>query len=400
MKKKMTKTAKTAAVIMMASLLAIGTAGCSQKNDTKEQKASSEAEEKLTEKDLSGVITGLDDHYILENAKNIDYLHGIQYDEGIIKEVKADHKKVDLSKPGKYTATYTVSVDVSALEEYQDAKAEAAKKNADSQKDREESTDNTSTSEKDSENNSSNATDESKQNSDSEKSDVSAEESAENETKAENAKEEDTDSTDTADDEEENIEDLEIDKEIEVVDKDKAEDLADQGEVVWTDDNDTVPKSDGSKVEDKTEETESTKPTDDTTASADTGSNAGTTTGGSGSTDSNENTGSTGGSTSAPSQPTGCSHSWQVEYKKGEAPGYWKEVADYTTVYIYVCDCGKEFSRGEDYDVHAAFDCDLGGYYIDPRQQQTGTHKEWVVTGPAPDVPTGRKICSKCGAVQ
>ena len=47
--------------------------------------------------------------------------------DGIIKDVKVDNKEVRLSKTGKYTATYTVSVDVDALEKYQEEKANEKK---------------------------------------------------------------------------------------------------------------------------------------------------------------------------------------------------------------------------------------------------------------------------------
>nr|WP_076777851.1 hypothetical protein [Lachnoclostridium phocaeense] len=450
---------KSTFVIMMASLLAIPTGGCgSQNNDAKAQQVSTEVGSKLTEKDLEGIITGLDDHYILENAKNIDYLHGIKYDEEIIKDVKVDNKEVKLSKTGKYTATYTVSVDVEALQRYQDEKAaeeEAASKDEE-QADKEQATtdagkdtvaDDTSTSSKD-------ETDSEKEDTENKDATVSTDATDKDETgnessaesdKSDNADDkatndkEDTagesdagskeetdekavdetdqiDDTDTVkndadtgkDDKEQDgtIEDVEIDKEIEVVDKETAEDLADKGEVVWTDDNDTVPKTDGSKVEEVVEEPESTKPAEDNTASSDNGNTNNTTastgSGNTGNTGGSGSSGNSGNSSPAPSQPAGCSHNWQPEYTKGEAPGHW--VDDYTTVDVILCHCGERFPNGVNadgvsYDVHAAFYCPVGGYTVIQEQQPTGT-QHWEATGPAPDVPTGRYICFKCGALK
>ena len=450
---------KSTFVIMMASLLAIPTGGCgSQNNDAKAQQVSTEVGSKLTEKDLEGIITGLDDHYILENAKNIDYLHGIKYDDEIIKNVEVDNKKVKLSKTGKYTATYTVSVDVEALQRYQDEKAaeeEVASKDEE-QTDKERATtdagkdtavSDTSTTSKDETDSGKEAAEssdddgttytEAKEDDSNEGSETSdkaddADDAAtadkedaagETDTGSEDSsdedavdKEEPADDTDNAKDgadtekegteQDGTIEDVEIDKEIEVVDKETAEDLADKGEVVWTDDNDTVPKTDGSKVEEVVKEPESTKPAEDNTASSDNGNTNNTTastgSGNTGNTGGSGSSGNSGNSSPAPSQPAGCSHNWQPEYTKGEAPGHW--VDDYTTVDVILCHCGERFPNGVNadgvsYDVHAAFYCPVGGYTVIQEQQPTGT-QHWEATGPAPDVPTGRYICSKCGAVK
>lgn len=402
MKKKILRTARLAMIIIMASFFVFGMVGCnSQKDGTKKKVVSDNVKNKLTEKDLEEIITGLDDHYILENAKNIDYLHGIKYDEGIIKKVKEDQKNVDLTKPGKYTATYTVSVDVRALEEYHDSKTENENNN-DLKKDQQEGVDDASTAEANSKDKLSNAANQNKETNESETTDAFVEGSTQKVADEEKTKEDRISIDPTGN---EKPQDVEIDKEIEVVDEDKAKELADQGKVVWTDDNDTVPKSDGSKVEDRIEEPDSTNPSGDSNASSttDTENNVGTSTEtvSSGSNENTENSGvSEGGNSSTPSQPVGCSHNWQSEYTKGEAPGHWQEIPEYTTIYIYVCHCGKEFTNGSDYDIHAAFECNIAGYSIEERQQQTGSHKEWVVDGPAPDVPTGRMICTKCGAVK
>ena len=82
-------------------------------------------EDDFTKTDISDVVAGIEDHYILQDAKNIDYSHGVTYDKDIVKDVKVESGKVDLSKPGDYKVTYTVKADKKALEEYLAEKAEA-----------------------------------------------------------------------------------------------------------------------------------------------------------------------------------------------------------------------------------------------------------------------------------
>lgn len=458
--------AKTTFAVMMAALLAVPVGGCGNKKDA-EEKVTTEVTAKLTEKDLEGVITGLDDHYILENAKNIDFLHGIKYDDGIIKDVKVDNKEVKLSKTGKYTATYTVSVDVDALEKYQEEKAiekKASSKDKEQSEEKETTKKDSSVSSKnDTENNKQddeNTTEDKKESgkdtnvsesiddadkeatADKDASDNKEEASADKGTSADkedsanesnSGSKEDTsentadktdqasgkDDTDTSKDESEkndNTEEVEIDKEIEVVDKETAEDLADKGEVVWTDDNDTVPKTDGTKPEEVVKEPESTASSDKPAASADkdndkqtstskpnntgnTGNSGNVANTGSGNNNSS-NSGNSNSSAPAPSKPAGCSHNWVAQYTKGEAPGHWETVTDYKEIGVIVCDCGQEFTDDHAFEIHSAFECSVGGgYWVRPDKIAIGSHKEWVVDGPAPDILTGYK-CSKCGAAK
>lgn len=459
---------KTTFAVMMAVLLAVPAGGCGNKKEPTE-KTTVKAAAELTEKDLEGVISGLDDHYILENAKNIDYLHGIKYDDEIIKDVKVDNKEVKLSKTGKYTATYTVSVDVDALKKYQEEKANEEK---DSSKDKgqTEEKDSSSSSKDDTDNKEQNAgnikeekkdsgkatsenkdgankettadkdTSETKEETTTDKDTPDGKEDAANETNSdskEDASKNTADETDQASEKDDtatnneesekddNVEDVDIDKEIEVVDKETAEDLADKGEVVWTDDNDTVPKTDGTKVEEVVKEPESTAGSDKPAASADKDNDEQTSTskpnnaGSQANAGNTENSGNTSNGNS--SKPAGCSHNWNAQYKtvsipeQGHYEPIYETVTDYETRPVYrpamVCHCGAIFFDENAYDDHAAFECSIGGWSVQEvkvgtEQVAVGSHQvqtgqKWVIDSPATTKQqlTGYR-CSKCGATK
>ena len=480
---------------MTAVLLALPAGGCGNKKSTQETDVTKTAA-KLTEKDLEGVITGLDDHFILENAKNIDYLHGIKYDDEIIKDVKVDNKEVKLSKSGKYTATYTVSVDVDALKEYQEEKADEEKDSSKDKGQAEEkdtakkdpsssSKDGNEEQEKDAENTAEDKKESGKDTGDS-IADANKEEAADKDTSGdkekdpsdgkeetaadkvssndkedaadeansgskedtadntandtEQAGDEEKDDTDTSKDEpvkddsaaknEEpekgsNIEDVAIDKEIEVVDKETAEDLADKGEVVWTDDNDTVPKTDGTKVEEVVKEPESTSESGKPAASAGKDNDKQTSASKPDNAVNQTNAGNTGNSGNASNgnadKPAGCSHNWAAQYKtvnipeQGHYEPVYETVTDYETRPVYrpamVCHCGAVFFDENAYADHSAFECSIGGWSVQEVQvgteqvavgsHQVQTGQKWVVDSPATTKQqlTGYR-CNKCGATK
>lgn len=195
-------------------------------------------EEEFSEDDLEGVVTGLDDHYIMEKAKDIDYLYNVQYDEDIVVSVKENGaEKVDVSKTGKYAVTYTVTVDKEALEDYVEKKSEKSEKD-----------DVKETEKKDTDRKS----DESK--ADAKDDPDQAADSKDTEEKSE-AKEEA--SKELSEDKE--TVDIEVKKDMTVVDEEKAKELADKGEAVWTDKNEAVKKSDGTEVKEDAETPASTK---------------------------------------------------------------------------------------------------------------------------------------------
>ena len=61
-------------------------------------------------------LRGLRDRNILEGAKNIDLLAKSESMKHVVKNVTVDDSAVDMTKPGKYTARYIVTVDLDNLE--------------------------------------------------------------------------------------------------------------------------------------------------------------------------------------------------------------------------------------------------------------------------------------------
>ena len=65
---------------------------------------------------ISKYLRGLRDRNILEGAKNIDLLAKSESMKHVVKNVAVDDSAVDMTKPGKYTARYIVTVDLDNLE--------------------------------------------------------------------------------------------------------------------------------------------------------------------------------------------------------------------------------------------------------------------------------------------
>lgn len=74
--------------------------------------------EKITEETIKDTYTGIEDVYVLKDAKDIDYLEWVLYDKDVVKDIKVDSSKVDTSKEGEYKLTYKVTVDCKALTKY------------------------------------------------------------------------------------------------------------------------------------------------------------------------------------------------------------------------------------------------------------------------------------------
>lgn len=395
-------------------------------------------EDDFTKTDISDVVAGIEDHYILQDAKNIDYSHGVTYDKDIVKDVKVESGKVDLSKPGDYKVTYTVKADKKALEEYLAEKAEAVNTagentasdtagdaaqtetaNADtvaaktdnkvSEKKEETNKGSSSVSEKEGQKETSN---DQKVESDKKQDDVK--EDQKSDTKTDTQKPEEKKDTSSSDKKDETV-DIKVDTTITVVDKNKADELANKGEVVWKDNNETVPKTDGTAVEEKVEtppsaeekpaeatgttdvkQPEKETPKQDTKPAA--SANQGT-------------------QESKPSKQT-HTHNYNIPITKtvhhdptGHNEPVYKTVTDYQDqpVYDYRCICNKcGADCTSDPDWHSV-ECG-GGYSVKKVQVGTqrvevGTHQEqtgtrWVQDSAAWDetVTTGYK-CS-CGATK
>lgn len=249
--------------ILLSMALVVGAVGCGSKEKPKEE-TPPKKEAVFTEKEIQDVIAGIEDHYVLQDAKGIDYLHNVSYDADIVEEVTVDSKKIKVEKPGTYQALYTAKVNKKALEDYlkeqKDAKKDLAgtadkdiepdaqaSENKDTQDVSTSEPANTDTTSKDTQTPEAPAPE-------TEDEDKKAPDSSENQEDAA-GKEDQKQETDQKNDKE--TEKVEIETDITVVDKEEAQDLANKGEVVWGDNNTTVPKEDGTVVEEEVEKPES-----------------------------------------------------------------------------------------------------------------------------------------------
>ena len=194
------KNVKRISMILAALMVAGAATGCGAKKDTKVESTNKAAENsaKLDEDAIKDTYTGIDDMYVLEGSRDVDYLDGVLYDSSIVKGIDVDSSKVDASKTGDYKITFSITADRKAYDAFRDAfiKSETAKDklSADKAKTDKESADKTKT----------------------------------------------------------KTETVKVKKDTVVVNRDEAQKLADQNKLVRTDNGETVKKSDGTEV--KTEQ--------------------------------------------------------------------------------------------------------------------------------------------------
>ena len=192
------KNVKRISMILAALMVAGAATGCGAKKDTKVESTNKAAANsaKLDEDAIKDTYTGIDDMYVLEGSKDVDYLDGVLYDSSIVKGIDVDSSKVDASKTGDYKITFSITADRKAYDAFRDAfiKSETAKDKT--------SADKTKTDKK-----------------------------SADKTKTETVK---------------------VKKDTVVVNRDEAQKLADQNKLVRTDNGETVKKSDGTEV--KTEQ--------------------------------------------------------------------------------------------------------------------------------------------------
>ena len=192
------KNVKRISMILAALMVAGAATGCGAKKDTKVESTNKVAAHstKLDEDAIKDTYTGIDDMYVLEGSKDVDYLDGVLYDSSIVKGIDVDSSKVDASKAGNYKITFSITADRKAYDAFRDAfiKSETAKDklSADKAKTDKKSADKTKT------------------------------------------------------------ETVKVKKDTVVVNRDEAQKLADQDKLVRTDNGETVKKSDGTEV--KTEQ--------------------------------------------------------------------------------------------------------------------------------------------------
>ena len=192
------KNVKRISMILAAFMVAGAATGCGAKKDTKVESTNKAATNsaKLDEDAIKDTYTGIDDMYVLEGSKDVDYLDGVLYDSSIVKGIDVDSSKVDASKTGDYKITFSITADRTAYDAFRDAfiKSETVKDKL--------STDKAKTDKK-----------------------------SADKTKTETVK---------------------VKKDTVVVNRDEAQKLADQNKLVRTDNGETVKKSDGTEV--KTEQ--------------------------------------------------------------------------------------------------------------------------------------------------
>ena len=194
------KNVKRISMILAAFMVAGAATGCGAKKDTKVESTNKAAAHsaKLDEDAIKDTYTGIDDMYVLEGSKDVDYLDGVLYDSSIVKGIDVDSSKVDASKAGNYKITFSITADRKAYDAFRDAfiKSETVKD---------------------------------KLSTDKAKTDKGS-----------------ADKTKTK------TETVKVKKDTVVVNRDEAQKLADQNKLVRTDNGETVKKSDGTEV--KTEQ--------------------------------------------------------------------------------------------------------------------------------------------------
>lgn len=217
------KNVERAALLAATGVLAVGMAGCGDKKaptktdqgPTQETKTEDQESEEVswTEADVAVAVAGMDNVTVVQGAKDPNLLHGITYDGDIVENIEAQ-SDMDLDTPGTYKVTYQVIVNAEKLAEYltvDDASTESVveeQENLDPEPEKEATKDDT-----------------------------------------------DIDSAYTVDDHPT----IEVEKEVTVVGKGTATDMADQDRIVISDGNTTVAKSDGSTVEEEVKVPESTE---------------------------------------------------------------------------------------------------------------------------------------------
>lgn len=217
------KNVERAALLAATGVLAVGMAGCGDKKaptktdqgPTQETKTEDQESEEVswTEADVAVAVAGMDNVTVVQGAKDPNLLHGITYDGDIVENIEAQ-SDMDLDTPGTYKVTYQVTVNAEKLAEYltvDDVSTESVveeQENLDPEPEKEATKDDT-----------------------------------------------DIDSAYTVDDHPT----IEVEKEVTVVGKGTATDMADQDRIVISDGNTTVAKSDGSTVEEEVKVPESTE---------------------------------------------------------------------------------------------------------------------------------------------
>ena len=110
-------------MILVALMVAGAATGCGAKKDTKVESTKEVATNstKLDEDAIKDTYTGIEDMYVLEGSKDVDYLDGVLYDSSIVNGIEVDSSKVDTSKTGNYKITFSITADRTAYDTFRDA---------------------------------------------------------------------------------------------------------------------------------------------------------------------------------------------------------------------------------------------------------------------------------------
>lgn len=408
------------AVCTITSITVGSICGCAEKNENSAEKKVKDNIQ-VTETDIESVVSGLENHYVLQNAKDIDYMYGIEYDKDVVKDIVVDASPVKIAETGKYQIKYTVKVDVPKLQTYMEKAKEEKNENKDNT-DKKASADDTSSDDskeqtpKDNngektdtvssaveDKNKTSVDNSTKEDSKTEKEDKSEEGKKDTENKTDDVKtasssKDNSGKTGNSDE----IKDVEIKKDVEVVDEKTGQELANKGENVWKDNNESIPKIETPVTDDNVANTNDTNAAQDNQGNASNSASqpaqtpsqpsAGNTNNSGSSNVSNSSAGNTGGNASQPApQPTHThTHNWV------ENPGSGHYVSNTETVYedSYVCGCGSTFNSYDSWLQHSIDGCPHS-YRVVPKAVGTKeTGKTWVQ-----DVKP-YKYCTGCGAIQ
>ena len=112
------------AVLCMAFWCVPMVTGCKAEKTKVETTDAAKETSAYAVEDLTGVVDGIKDHYVLQDAKDIDPAYGIKVNTEIVKDITVDDSKVNYTKTGTYPVTYTVVVDNDAMEAHQNKESE------------------------------------------------------------------------------------------------------------------------------------------------------------------------------------------------------------------------------------------------------------------------------------
>lgn len=417
MKKKMVKALLVGAAAMA---MVVNGVGCTPKKEKSpvQSEAVKEDPNETAVKELKKYIPKVDRLKVVQNAKNLDMTKAVtelvdEKQKGKIESVKVDDSKLDETKPGTYEVTVTVTLKNDNSKTTPDSAKAPAKEDAGKTEDNtgkaEETTkdtaakDDTSATDKDTPVKEDTANPKTPDKEDTGKTEDSKEET-------QNKPGTDADSKEDTSKEDNTISGT---VDVEIVDKDKVEDLTGKGDVVITDDNKVV-ESD-KPAEDKKEDDKDKKPDNDKKPETDKNSkpskeekpdnNSQTTNKPAGGSSNNNN-----------NNQQSHTHSWVQQY----TTVYHEEVGHSEQVWVvdaqawdepvyeghYICNkCGADLGTG-DPTAHS-IEC-RSGYHTENVQVGTTHHDEvghyeskWVVDSQAwtETVPNGYS-CSGCGATK